>query len=490
MKFAKLLFLFVVTVGLVGCTGANPRFCEVASDCGVDQVCDSTGVKGTSNLCLDTTQCTSSQECPDEFPSCSQLGEGLTCTFCTSDNQCASRDPQKGVCNDDGSCGGCNTNLDCPSEQPICSASGSCGSCDQDSQCDERGSDLKCTPIGTCAACFEHSDCPGAICDGQFGRCVDPNTIAFADEATGTGGNCGDQDNPCRDLDDTLSFAEANALKWVRVKGTFNVNSMVLRRTTNIVGVDNARVNGNGAKLFSVVCPDGGCSEDILVRIEGLRMDSDLDVLSCDGTGGGNWAVELNIWDAELIDTAERGIASTKCALRVARSSIQSKSRGGIDIRSGFLEVRNTVFRSNGLTGAGGLYGAIAIGDQVTFAKIEFSTFSSNVSFNNDKAADIFSETPNSVQVDSCIFDGSAAEQVTNNSQNRVSVAYSFIDDPNFEGDNNITTGASGLEGDLSLSSASQCLDAANPNLTRGADRLRLPGLVGASSDLGAFERQ
>jgi hypothetical protein len=135
----------------LGCTRANPDYCESAADCpggGCDPVTHACTAPGTPDA---APACATSAQCADPAAAWCDPASHL-CVPCADSGQCGEQPMDRRLCAPGGVCVECLTSNDCgaPAE-PVCGAAGQCAACTADAQCGERADSIAlCEAAGSC----------------------------------------------------------------------------------------------------------------------------------------------------------------------------------------------------------------------------------------------------------------------------------------------------------------------------------------------------
>lgn len=390
MHVRALFGLLTALISLSGCERRNLENCRVPDlPCEDGRFCKVAA--GTSVGKCESTECTTSADCPSDRPNC---GTGGRCFACTAASDC-SRASTGAIC-DALRCVECKTSKDCADKsRPFCEdQSHSCRACKRHVECDSAAN----ARDGVCVKDDTLSSLPGTQALNA-GMCVPQGRIVSVDMTT-CSGTCTLQDK----------LGELSADKpYVRI-GAFNSSSMLTLRP--VPGLPEIHVMST---LADYAPPDPAAKDKIpnafltnptgtvfrvesgaSVTLEGLLIKDSKVGIACIGAGNLT-RVRLQ---RSLIAASDLGIqTSPGCDLSIDQSWLGEGPRDryaglansanllAMDLDTTKFEIMNTVFNHNAPMVPGQLGGIwIRNSTTTTPGRIVNSTFARHESSSARKA--------------------------------------------------------------------------------------------------------
>ena len=332
-SFVVAAVMVLAVAAAAGCKRTNGAYCDDARPCASGFACNLTArecspIIGGNDMSIgdfDMAGC----NCGATTPIC----VAMSCVSCMStsdpDAACSAVSATTPHCAADGSCVGCRDANDCSGATPFCDAT-----------------------THQCRGCIADKECTSLICDltpdsTTHGICVDPRLVIYADAATGDDANKGLTPTTATK---TVQKAENLAIMmpahpYVHVAtGSYNEAVAITGPVTlTFVGADGATIHStmNGKDAF-------GVQNNAQVTIRNLI------ITATTGANGGNCSlggVSFTAYHTQFINSAQVGVYSSACALKLDGCTVAGNQQGGVYIVSGDFDVKNSVIVKNNDTG-------------------------------------------------------------------------------------------------------------------------------------------
>jgi len=331
-SFVVAAVMVLAVAAAAGCKRTNGAYCDDARPCASGFACNLTArecspIIGGNDLSIgdfDMAGC----NCGATTPIC----VAMSCVSCMStsdpDAACSAVSATTPHCAADGSCVGCRDANDCSGATPFCDATThQCRGCAADSECT---SSLVCDLT------------PGST---TRGICIPMSQVEYVDCGATTMGTGLSPTSPRQKLQDGINKATtSDARPYVRVTGVCNEFIAVTGNvTTYVVGADGATVHStmNAKDAF-------GVQNGAQVTIRNLIITATM------AANGGNCSlggVSFTAYHTQFINSAQVGVYSSACALKLDGCTVAGNQQGGVYIVSGDFDVKNSVIVKNNDTG-------------------------------------------------------------------------------------------------------------------------------------------
>jgi hypothetical protein len=328
-------------IGLVACTGANPRFCDAQHACDdpaypycdpVAEECQASPPDFSADAAVDLAGCATSAACDDATPICA----APICRACAGpadDLECAIHDPATPRCGSAGTCVACRDLSDCAAPTPIC-----------DKQ--------------TCRVCRAHVECPSGACQAD-GSCAPAVSVAYVNNSAAACSDTVHASTLAAPYCQVQAAAVTSGKPFVVVAGSptaYAALSFTAALSVTIVGpgktaLPTALLSTATAAPAVSLAPLAG--QTIAVTLDGLELTGSAgavanrrDGLVCTATSGTATVVVRN----SLIDgSGLSGVNALSCAITVDACTITGNSGGGV-LLAGLSDyiVTNSFITANG----------------------------------------------------------------------------------------------------------------------------------------------